>query len=64
MGHGTRNDDERDYERDYDQRQMGNQNEMASADREYASAEPSVLPMKEAKRWLLPNCTHRDMFAS
>jgi len=42
MGHGTRNDDERDYERDYDQRQMGNQNEMAPADREYASAEPSV----------------------
>ena len=43
MGHGTRNDDERDYERDYDQRQMGNQNEMAPADREYASAEPSVV---------------------
>jgi len=43
MGHGTRNDDERDY----DQRQKGNQNEMAPADREYASAEPSVtLPRK------------------
>ena len=32
MGHGTRNDDERDYERDYDQRQMGSQNEVAPAD--------------------------------
>ena len=42
MGHGTRNDDERDY----DQRQKGNQNEMAPADREYASAEPSVGPDK------------------
>jgi len=32
MGHGTGNDYERDYERDDDQRQKGNQNEVAPAD--------------------------------